>query len=340
MKAIFGKKDCDIQVLDQPVRDLGPDEVLLKILACGVCGTDLHFVRRNAELTPLGHEIAAEILECGPMVPAFRPGQTVTAEDNTICGWCPACKDGHPEKCRNFYQLNGQAGMAEYLVVNYRALTPYEGLKPEHACLTEPTTVSYLLCKEAGIRLGGKVAVMGSGVIGLMCGLMAKRMGASDVALIGGSASSPRGKARLAAAREMGVDHVLASSEHEDVAADVKDLLHGGADCVILTSPPETLPTAMDMCAHGGKICVAGIDLGPKGKVQVDVDAIVFRKLQLAGILSEPSLYFPTSVKLLQEGLIPAELLVSRVFGFEDAKEVITGNANGTLPIIKAVFMP
>ena len=170
MQALFAKAPFQIEIRELPMPRPGPGEVLVKVHACGLCGTDLHFVRDWAgDPMPLGHEIAAEVVEPGPGVTAYRPGERVIVEDVGMCGVCENCKNGRYDRCRNNYNLNGQPGMAEYMAVNEHLLNRFEGLDYVQASLVEPLAVAINAVLHAEIPLGGDVVVYGPGPIGLMC---------------------------------------------------------------------------------------------------------------------------------------------------------------------------
>ena len=160
-RSLYGRKYLDIE---ERTGEIGPpdeDHVIVKVHACGVCGTDVNFVRDwDDDYMPLGHEISAEVVETGKNVTNLKPGDTVIVEDCTMCGICTDCKSGHPELCRNMYDMEGQAGMSEYLSVRYNSLDRYEGLDHVSACLTEPLAVSLtsvLNAKNPSWRKRGRV---------------------------------------------------------------------------------------------------------------------------------------------------------------------------------------
>ena len=101
MKALFGKKNFEIEIRKIEDRPLGPGMVRVKPFYCGVCGTDLHFLRHMDEFTPLGHEISAEVVEIAGDVTRVKPGDHVIVEDVSMCGQCEACKSGDIDHCRN-----------------------------------------------------------------------------------------------------------------------------------------------------------------------------------------------------------------------------------------------
>ena len=151
--------------------------MLVKVHACGLCGTDLHFARDwGPEYAPLGHEISAEVIEVGDGEIPYKPGDKVIVEDVAMCGICEACKSGEPYRCRNMYNLEDQPGMAEMMTVNYHLLDKFDDIPWIEATLVEPMAVAYNTVLAANIKLGGNVVVMGPGPIGLMCVKLAKEL--------------------------------------------------------------------------------------------------------------------------------------------------------------------
>ena len=143
-KGLFGKKYLDIQIQEREIGPPDEDHVIVKVRACGVCGTDVNFVRDwDDKPMALGHEIAAEVVEVGKNVPDLKAGDRVIVEDCTMCGICDDCKRGHPELCRNMYDIEGQPGMGEYMSVRYNSLDKFEGLDYVTASLTEPLAVCW-----------------------------------------------------------------------------------------------------------------------------------------------------------------------------------------------------
>ena len=185
MKAAFARSPFDFEIRDIEPRKPGADEVLVRVKACGLCGTDLHFARDwQGEYQPLGHEIAAEVQEVGEGNIPYQPGDRVIVEDVAQCGICGYCKSGKPQLCRNMYDLGGQPGMAEMMTVNYHLLEPFDGIEWTHASLVEPMAVAYNTVLNGQIPLGGSVVVTGPGPIGLMCVYLAKMRGAGKVLLV------------------------------------------------------------------------------------------------------------------------------------------------------------
>ena len=339
-RGLFGKKYLDIQQREIEIAPLDEDHVIVKVHACGVCGTDINFVRDwEDEPMALGHEIAAEVMEVGKNVTSVKPGDKVIVEDCTMCGICENCKSGNPQFCRNMYDMEGQPGMSEYMSVRYNCLDKFEGLDYKSACLTEPLAVSLTSVLNAQIPIGGSVVVLGPGPLGLMAAKMAKLRGAGFVAITGLVADNEREKARLALAEKLGCDMTIEVGK-QNVEDEIKKKFPNGVDRVIVSSPPLSMYDAIKIIRFGGIITFFGLHFGGKSVINLDVNDMVFRKITLIPTFAEPAINFPVSNRLLRDGLIDADLLTTHTFGFEDAKQTMQAVIDGTKPIIKPVMLP
>jgi len=320
-KGLFGKKYLDIQERTREIPALAEDFVLVKVRACGVCGTDINFVRDwDDDPMPLGHEISAEVVEVGKSVTTVKPGDSVIVEDCTMCGVCAACKSGQPQFCRNMYDLDGQPGMGDYMAVRFNSLNRYEGLDHVSACLTEPLAVSLTSVLNADIPLGGSVAVLGPGPLGLMSARVAKLYGAGYVAITGLPAKTECEKARLDLAPKMGCDDVIQVGP-QDVETEIKKKFPDGVDRVIVSSPPESMYDALKIIKYGGIITFYGLHFGGKSKIEIDVNELVFNKISLIPTFAEPAINFPISNRLLRDGLVDASAIITHTFAYDEAKK-------------------
>ncbi len=339
-RGLFGKKPLAIE---ERTREIGPpdeDHVVVKIHACGVCGTDINFVRDwSGEPMALGHEIAAEVVETGRNVTTVKAGDHVIVEDCTMCGVCEACKSGKPQLCRNMYSMEGQPGMGQYMSVRFNCLNKYDGMDWRVACLTEPLAVSLTAVENAEIPLGGSVVVLGPGPLGLMAARLARLRGAGFVAVTGRTADNPRERARLDLARKLGCDLVVESGR-QSVEEEIRKRFPAGVDRVIVSSPPESLADAFKIIRFGGIITPFGLHFGGKNTVPLDVNDLIFRKITLRPTFAEPAINFPVSLRLLREGLVDGKAIVSHTFGLGEARGMMQAVIEGTQPVIKAVMLP
>lgn len=339
-KGLFGKKYLDIQERTREIGDPGEDHVIVKVRACGICGTDVNFVRDwDEDPMALGHEISAEVVEVGKNVTSVKPGDSVIVEDCTMCGICDACKCGQPQFCRNMYDMEEQPGFGEYMSVRFNCLNKYEGLDHVSACMTEPAAVSLTSVLNADIPLGGSVVVLGPGPLGLMSAQIAKLRGAGYVGITGLPADNERERARLELAAKFGCDDFIETGK-QDVEAEIKKKFPNGVDRVIVSSPPESMYDALKIIRYGGIITFYGLHFGGKSTVNIDINDLVFNKISLIPTFAEPAINFPASNKLLRDGLIDAKSLISHTIGYDDVKETMTAIIEGSQPIIKAVVLP
>jgi len=339
-KGLFARHPLDFEVREFELPAFGDNDVMVKVHACGVCGTDIHFAKdAEGDYNALGHEIAAEVMEVGNNVTNVKPGDRVIIEDCGMCGVCVDCKGGNAKWCRNMYDLEGRPGMAEYMVVSERLCDKFEDLDYVPASLTEPQAVAINSVIHAEVPLAGDVVVFGPGPIGLMCVRLAKLSGAATVGLVGFGADVPREKARFEAGVKLGADFVVDVAK-ENAADIVRDHFPKGADRVIVTSPPKSMETAIETGRFGAIISFIGINLGGQSEITVDVNELIFNKRTLRPTFAEPAINFPMSIKLLKTGMMDADAVITHTFNFDNYEEIFRGIVEGDQPIIKAVFTP
>lgn len=339
-KGLYGKKELYLETRESEVGLSDDDHVIVKVHACGVCGTDVNFVRDwDQQVMPLGHEIAAEVIEVGRSVTSVKPGDRVIVEDCTLCGICDACKSGQPQLCRSMFNIEGQPGMGQYMSVRYNCLVRFEGLDYKAACLTEPLAVCVTAVENAEIPLGGSVVVLGPGPLGLMSARLARLKGAGFVAITGLPADCPRERARLELAGRLGCDLAIEAGK-QDVEGEIKRRFPNGVDRVIVSSPPESLYDALKIIRFGGIITFFGLHFGGRSRVTVDVNDLIFNKITLRPTFAEPAINFPMANRLLRNGQVDAEALITHTFGFGQAEVTLRAILDGSQPIVKAAFDP
>jgi L-iditol 2-dehydrogenase len=342
MRSLWGKAPFEVEVRDLPAPVPGPGEVIVRVTACGICGTDLHFLRHNTEWTPLGHEVTGAIAEVGPFVNRWRGGEAVIVENHTGCGVCEQCKNGRALYCQNLTTyMDDRAGLADYLRVRADMVQAYDAgaLSPQQAALAEPLTVALDLLQRADPELNDEVAVFGHGSIGLMLTRLAKLRGARRVFLTGSSRATAHSRHRLEVGRRMGADVVLAEGDDE-IAGEIRRALPHGVDRVLVTAPPRTLPLAFEIARFGAIIGLIGIEFGSGGEVTFDANAFHFKKLQLRASHAIPNHYFPMALDLLARGMIDAGLLVSHTFDLDDYAAAFATLTDPDQPAVKVVMIP
>lgn len=273
MKALvkYAKGEGNVEIRDVPVPGLaGGDWVLVKVKACGVCGTDIHVWQEKFQNWPpvtLGHEFSGEIVETGPKVTRFKVGDRVVAEPNTGgCGKCSYCRTGNmhlcPEKLTLGWRING--AMAEYAALPELVLHRIpDNLSYIEAALCEPMAiVVYAVAERGRIDINDVVLVQGCGPIGILSAYMAKMLGARTVIITGVDKSEAK---RLPVALEAGAD-IAVNVQKQDLGKVIEDVTKGcGVDVIIESSgAAPVIEHSVDYLKKMGRLIALGI---PEGSV-------------------------------------------------------------------------
>ena len=316
MKGLFGKKGFEVELRTLPDVPLGSHMVRIRVNACGVCGTDLHFLRDMDEWTPMGHEISAEVIETGSEVTHVKVGDLVICEDVTMCGACEACKTGQYNLCRNGYTLEGQPGMADEMVVHENMLNIFTGIDPVVASMVEPLAVAIRGIQELNLRPLSSIAIFGMGAIGLFSAAYARVMGAGRIAMIARNPDSLRNQAAAAAALDLGADEVYYTANQAYIG---EALQKGAFDAVIVAAPPAMCADAMKLVKYGGKVLAMGVTFGSDNCAVLDVNDMVFNKKQLLTSIAEPAVNFPLSIEMIRSGRIDAGRIITHRLKLNEA---------------------
>ena len=305
MKAWVLGDPGELKLVDKPVPVPTRAEVLVRIDAVAICGTDLEVIANgppaliqgglpfNKNWTP-GHEYMGTVAALGPGVDEYKVGDRVTVEIHAGCGQCKRCREGMYTSCHNYglnygdvnkgHRANGfttDGGFAEYAINNINTLIHIsDDMSDEEATLVVTAgTAMYGLTELGGLIAGESVVVTGPGPIGLMAVAVAKSLGAYPVILTGTRDN------RLQMGIELGADHVINVRNEEPVAA-VRRLNGGkGVDYVVeCAGAANGVNEAIQMVNRGGKVCLAAF---PHEQVPVDVAHIVRNNIYLFGIRGE-----------------------------------------------------
>lgn len=333
MKAAY-QKGATIGLKDIPVLTPGPDQVRIKVTACGICGTDLHPNPGSASRENLfGHEIAGIVAELGPGVRHLKVGQKVALESSTPCGRCDACHNASQELCPDLQSFSflGSLGFAEAMIAPAISAIPCEDLPPDVACLSEPLGVAIDMVRLADIQPTSNVLLMGPGPIGLMALALVKRMGARRVFV----SAFTRSKIRVEAARRLGADGIFDPSQTPLAKVDFGCRI----DRVLVTAPPPALSDAMQVACKGGIVSFIGIGHGEKAFCRFNANDFHFKKLQLRASFASPALFTPLALQYLREGIVDGPGLISHRFPLDRMAEAMATAANSAVAL-KVVVMP
>jgi len=259
MKAAQYERPHSLRVVTKDVRKPREDEVLVRVEACGVCGTDVHIMEGTSRSSPpvvLGHEYAGRVEETGKGILGFRPGQKVAIDPNIACGRCFYCRRGLVHLCSNLRALGVDidGGMAEYCVVPVGQMYELpEEMSAELCAFIEPVSCAVHGIDRAGIRPGDTVAILGGGTIGLIMLQLARSAGASRTFVV-----EPLGHKR-AIAEHLGADAVLNPAE-TDIRSALFDVTGEGADVVLeCAGRADTMELAVNLARRGGVVEFFGV---------------------------------------------------------------------------------
>ena len=312
-----------------------PDDVLIKVNAVGMCGTDIHLAKGWADdWRRFGHETAATVVEVGPNVDDLIVGDLVTVHATTACGTCEACLNGIIQDCQNWIPSRQSLAFTDYMVVPRRMLWKVTQLTATEATLIEPLSVALDLVHVADIQLGHTIAVMGPGPIGLMSIKLCQMKGAIRIIALG----TDRDQHRFDLARELGAEVTIDVTQEEPVEA-VKAATDGqGADRVLATAPVRVMNQAIAMARWGGIISYLGFEVNDEDAfVSINLNEFHFRRLQLRASYAAPATRFPLAEKLLAARHIDPAKFVTHQLPFEQLEQTLHLVADQADGVVKAV---
>jgi threonine 3-dehydrogenase len=304
------------ELLEVPVPHPGPGEVLIRVEATSLCGTDLHIYKwdqwaqgRMGNYLPriFGHEMAGRVVAHGPGTGAIPLGTRVAVETHLVDWSCYQCRTGREHVCANLriVGVDAQGAFAEYVAMPERNCWPSEGLEPEIAAIQEPMGNAVFATFVEEITTAS-VAILGCGPIGLMAAAICRFAGASRIFA---TDVMPH---RREMAERMGADTVLDGAT--DVAAEIRRQTGGsGVDVVLEMSGAEpAIHAAFEMVTNGGRVSLLGL---PSRPVTLDLnDAIIFKGVRVYGITGRElwRTWYKTSA-LLREGLDVSPIITDRL---------------------------
>jgi (R,R)-butanediol dehydrogenase/meso-butanediol dehydrogenase/diacetyl reductase len=303
--------DRKLNVIESEPRPPGAGEVAIDVAYTGICGTDLHILhgamdKRVTMPAVLGHEMAGVITALGDGVASWSIGDHVTVMPLGNCGDCPACRSGNTHICHNlnFLGIDSPGSMQGSWTVPERLVVPLpQTLSLEHAALAEPTAVAVHDVRRSALTAGERALVVGGGPIGLLVACAARARGA-DVVVVELS------ETRRALAHE--IDLRTLDPTADDLDAFVGEWTHGaGADVSFEVSGAVAgIETALQSLAVRGRMVVVAIHSTPP---PVNLHRVFWRELTIIGARVYERQDFEEAVRLLDEGAIPADALITRV---------------------------
>lgn len=320
--AVYHGNGSRLAIEEMPTPALRDGDVLLRVAACGLCHTDLHYLDHGVptfQKPPiiLGHEAAGTVERLGPGVSGVAVGDRVLAPSVWACGRCRYCRAGRENLCVDLVMPGNHlhGGFAEFLAVPAKELVRLPPELPlERACvIADAVSTPYHAVKQRGnVRAGDTVAVVGCGGVGLNVVQCAVLAGATVIAV-------DLNEARLALAKRMGARHTINPGASERVDKDVRKLTDGGVDVAFeVVGSPKTIDLAFNLLRKGGRLVVIGFSHEP---VPINAAKLMFYELELAGSLGCGGGLYPEIVALVAAGRIDLAPIVSGTFPLERINE-------------------
>ncbi|HWQ15012.1 MAG TPA: galactitol-1-phosphate 5-dehydrogenase [Roseiflexaceae bacterium] len=338
MRALVYEGPWHMPLREVAAPEPGPDDVVVRVQAVGVCGSDVHgFTGSTGRRTPgivMGHEFAGTVAAVGAEVSDYRPGDRVIVQPLVVCGACAMCRAGRPNVCqrRTMIGMTYHGAYAELVRVPQRQLYRMPaGLSWEHGALAEPLAVALHAVNQTPLNLMETVAIVGAGPIGLLALLATRLKGAGTVIITDRSAH------RLELARRLGADLAINVAE-QDAAAAVRAATGGlGAHAAIeAVGITPTVQQALAVTRIGGHVTWIG---NSAPEVTVPMQQVVTQEITIRGVYGFNE-EFGQAIDALATGRINAAPLIEQVAPLEDGPRLVHDLARGTLEAAKVVLRP
>ena len=328
-------------IRDVPVATPGPSDVLVRIRAAGICGSDLHGFHGEAQRRHIpgigpGHELAGEVVALGPGVDGPAPGTRVAVLAGRVCGTCEYCRGGRTTLCPSL-RISGAGyagGMGEYFMAQSPYLYPIpDGMSWPVAALSEPCAISLHAMKRGGIARGQRVLVLGAGTIGLFAALIAHDAGASR---IGVTARYPQ---QADAARRLGATDVFDPNDIGPGSAAAQGTWDLVVETVGGTAP--TLQQAIDLVNRGGSVILLGVHTEPQ---TIQTGRVFYHDLAIVGSFgyhnTGPRSDYEETIELLAKYEDKVAPLVTHTYPLDQAPEAFATALDKRSGAIKVTVLP
>ena len=336
MKSVVFCEPDKLVVEDRPIPEVGEYDVLVKVHACGICGTDVHILHGEhiVEFPVIpGHEFSGEVVEIGSEVVNVHVGDRVTIDPNIVDHTCYFCRRGEINLCENLTAVgvNFDGGYAEFCRVP--AVQVYkvpDGVSLDEAAMAEPLACCIHGADQANIMPGSTVVVLGAGSIGLILVQLARISGARHIIV-----SEPDERKRSLAA-QLGADAQL-NPLAEDVFAEVLTRTSVGADIVIESAGRlETAELALKLARRGGTVLQFGV-VSPNQVAKVAPYDVYYKELTIRGSFVNPVTH-SRAVELLASKQVDVVPLVTHRFPLDKAAEALEAAQGGDA--VKVLLVP
>lgn len=341
MKAAVMNKPYEIEMKEIAVPQISGDEVLVKVMAVGVCGSDIHYyehgrIGRYVVEKPiiLGHECAGVVAKVGDQVTKVKVGDRVAIEPGITCGRCDYCKKGRYNLCPDVQFLatppiNG--AFVQYIKHREDFLFPIpDELSFEEASLVEPFSVGIHAANRTNLQPGSTVAILGMGPVGLTAIAAVKAFGATNIIVTDLESN------RLEAAKNLGATHAINILE-QDPNEEIMAITEGkGVDVAFETAGnPKALQTALASVKRGGKLAIIG--LPPQDEIGLNVSLIADYELDIYGVFRYANTYYQ-GIQFLKDHNLKS--LITDRFSLDETKAAMERARLNKKSSLKVIVYP
>lgn len=340
MKVGVYYRNSDVRVEERPQPEVGDDDILMKVMACGLCGTDLlEWYRIKRAPLVLGHEPAGVVVKIGAKVQRFKPGDRIFATHHVPCDECRYCLTGHETACSTFQSVNNftPGGFAQYLRVGGRSLKTGTFVLPENVSyeqgsFIEPLGTAVRALRSIDLKPAQSLVVVGAGIAGMLIVKLARALGAGIVIA---TDISPY---RLEQVRSFGAHHSFNATE--DLPAMIRKVNSGRlADKVILCAGSiDAAQTALASVDRGGSVLFFAVPQ-PGETVAIDVNSLWRDDITLKTCYGAAPIDNMQAIELISRGVVTVTDMITHRFGIDQIGEAF---AIGSQPdqCLKVIVTP
>lgn len=336
MQALYTAAPGQYGLVERPLPVPAPDEALLRVAAAGLCHTDVIIREGTAShvrypVVP-GHEFSGVVAEVGAGVRSLRPGDRVAMHTIVNCGQCRPCRRGLIAACEQYDECGSKrdGGFAEYVAVPARCLYRVAGhLSLAEAALAEPAANAHSVVRQAEVRQGDRVVVIGPGPIGLLALQFARLRHPSLLVLVGTRDQ------RLALGRRLGATHTV-NLTRAGALAELRALLGAGADAVLECAGTRgAVELALELAGPFGRVAIEGV-LGAEETVPLAPHTLLVKGMRLIGILGWHTSDFTGALEHIESGLVDVKPLITHrlpLAQWETAFDLVTARKSEAIKV-------
>ncbi|MDE5833131.1 MAG: alcohol dehydrogenase catalytic domain-containing protein [Desulfovibrio sp.] len=344
MKAAVLVGPSRIEVKEVATPKISPGDILIKVSACGVCGSDIHMWKEGKgwSQTPIpdfrmGHEFCGKVVDPGDS--DFKVGERVVFWANLYCGQCDMCRVGKEHLCREVHGQNyigfvRDGGYAEYFAGPAKnAYRLPDSVSDIDAALIDPLMVAYHAVKNSDMKLHDKILVVGSGIIAQLMGGLIQRAGASLLAM------SKINDNQMDKARELANFDVYLDGTDPDRIKKYNDVSGGGFDVVFeAVGNEQSIQTCLDSVRPGGQIVAIGNSATPA--IPFSLNTLVLNEIRFVGSVSCSREEFKETIDQIASGFVKPEKYVTDIIGLDGLQAAMEKQVSPTAKMLKTVVIP